>query len=469
MKTTALKWLSFVLIVSGCAPKQQKEVKIEPLSRNELHALQVSLQTGRSLDEVKALSEEETCQPPAFFGLNNQGKVEVPEDYNNPEGRKIEVFYYGRIRPGMEPVVFFNGGPASDSHGSATILEDFIKNPDAQKLSFIYIDQRGTGCSSPFPTEPTPEVVERLTHYTSTEIVKDSEVIREKLFGPQSQWKIFGQSYGGLIVHRYAITAPHSVKGAFAHGFSLMKDQTEWLKLRVQSQKRVSEIYFQNYPDDRESLKKLRSLISENLCFNEGGTKVCGPKIMDALTIFLGFSNSWSTLHAYINAILGSDGTLNQASLEKFVRNYVFGVYNSNGLAASVISISEISGGESDTDSCKIAEERLKAEGENPQDWLINECRLLSGMQNDQWQDLLKGLKTHLQMEPMDLQKSLRENPKLPFYLYAGEKDVFVPIETFQEETQVLGSLIHYQQFANSGHEGFYTEKQVWKDLLSTP
>jgi homoserine acetyltransferase len=57
------------------------------------------------------------------------------------------------------------------------------------------------------------------------------------------------------------------------------------------------------------------------------------------------------------------------------------------------------------------------------------------------------------------------QNASLPFYLYSGAKDVFVPIETFQEEIQKLGSRITYREFNASGHEGFYTEKQVWKDL----
>jgi pimeloyl-ACP methyl ester carboxylesterase len=468
MKTT-LGFTALTLLLSACSFQQkEKEIQIEPLSKQEIRAVQLSLQTGVAPEAVRPRIKDETCSAPDFFGRNIEGRVAVPEDYNNPDGRKIQVYYYGRLQAGKDPVVFYNGGPASDSHGSAQILEDFIRNPDSQKLSFIYIDQRGTGCSDLFPTDPTAETIERLSHYTSAEIVKDSEIIREKVLGVGSKWKIFGQSFGGLIVHRYAITAPDSVTAAYAHGFSLMKDQNEWLKLRVQSQKRVSDVYFKTYPNDRDTLAKIRSLIPESQCFTDGGTKVCGPKIMDALTILLGFSNSWSYMHQIISQVLpaGSD-TLNQAALKGFIRNYVFGVYNSNGLAVSVISISEISGGTSDADGCKLAEEKLKTEGEDPEAWLINECRLLVGMQNDQWTEILKTVKSNLQMNPEQLLNSLNAHPNLPFYLYAGEKDVFVPVETFQEEIKILGDKINYHQFPGTGHEGFYMEKQVWSDLLT--
>jgi homoserine acetyltransferase len=55
----------------------------------------------------------------------------------------------------------------------------------------------------------------------------------------------------------------------------------------------------------------------------------------------------------------------------------------------------------------------------------------------------------------------------LPFHLYSGQKDVMVPTETFREETAVLGARVKYQNFDFSGHEGFYTERQVWDDLIS--
>lgn len=459
---TALGLLVLSLALTACTQKtDNREIQIEKVSVQEARAIINHIRTGKPLDErLSPLDDECEAFKASLPSEFTQGYVTVPENWSEPQGRQINVFYYGRLEEGKEPVVFHNGGPASDSHGSYQLLESL---PVAHNFSFVYVDQRGTGCSDAFPQEPTAENVQRLTNYTTREIVKDTEAVRAELLGSQP-WKVFGQSYGGQIVHRYAIEAPKNLKGAYAHGLSLMDNQNDWLKLRIKSQKRVLEMYLKTYPGDRQKLARIRSLIGESLCFNDGDTKVCGPKVMDALTIYLGFANYWPYMNQTIGSLL-SNNQLSLTKLESFVRSYVFGVYNSNGLAANVISVVEMSDGMSDAESCKIVNQKLEAEGETPMEWLINECRLLAGMKNDQWSQLLATITVNKSMDPMLLKTSLQKNPALPFYLYSGEKDVFVPIETFKEEVAALGNLITYRQFPNSGHEGFYTEAQVWSDL----
>lgn len=459
---TAFGLLVLSLALAACSKQvDNQDIQIAKVSTQEARAIINHLRTGKPVDDRLSPLDDE-CEafkaslPTDFV----KGYVTVPEDWSQPHGRKIKVFYYGRLEAGKEPVVFHNGGPASDSHGSSELIEGL---PQGDKFSFIYVDQRGTGCSDAFPQDPTPENVLRLVNYTTREIVQDSEAIRAELLGTQ-KWKVFGQSYGGQIVHRYAIEAPQNLKGAYAHGLSLMDNQNDWLKLRILSQKRVLEMYFKQYPGDRQKLTRIRSLIGDSLCFNDGDTKICGAKVMDALTIFLGFGNYWPYMNQTIGSLI-SNNQLNLNRLQTFVRSYVFGVYNSNGLAANVISVVEMSDGMSDAESCKLVNHKLEQAGETPQDWLLNECRLLAGMQNEQWSQLLATITVNKSMEPKQLKASLEKNPSLPFYLYSGEKDVFVPIETFQEEVATLGNLIHYTQFSTSGHEGFYTEAKVWEDL----
>ncbi len=314
---------SFLLLIvlslglSACEKKSVKtEVRIAPVSPAETRSILLNLRLGRSLDDIQPLQDDCKSFQDGLPSNYIKGFVTVPEDYDNPRARQIKVFYYGRLEKGKDPIVFFNGGPASDSHGSAGVLENLTQ---VQNLSFIYIDQRGTGCSDAFPQSPASvENVQRLVHYTTVEITQDSEVIRTQLLGENSKWKIFGQSYGGQIVHRYSILAPQSIKAAYAHGLSLMNDQTEWLKLRIKSQKRVSEMYFLDYPDDRQALLKIRSLIGDDLCFNDGTTKICGAKVMDATTLLLGFSNNWEYLHRTLSNILMQNNQLNPSALEKW-------------------------------------------------------------------------------------------------------------------------------------------------------
>lgn len=439
--------------------RKSKHFKEEILRRLKLGEDPYSTPPSKSL--LRSRCEAPTDLP----GFNISGSVEVPEDYSLPEGQKIRVFYYGKLVSNMEPIVFFNGGPGSDSHSSAQLLSS-VHFPTAQNLSWIFIDQRGTGCSSPFPEDPTPENVERLTHYTSEEIVKDAEVIREKLLGPHSKWKVFGQSFGGLITHRYALIAPQSIKAAYAHGFSVMNDSQKWLELRVRSQKRVLASYLSQYPDDEAKIRQLRSQIPDTQCFSDGSTQICGNAVTDALTIFLGFTTSWPRLHTTLASLVGPDGHVSTTALNRFVDTFVFGVYNNNGLAGSVISMIEISAShETDQQACLRVNQAIEASGDNPQDWLINECRLLGSFQNSEWDQLLKNLNIQKLITPEFMKNTLVKNPQMPFYLYSGQNDVFVPVETFAEEVNTLGALIHYTHFMNSGHEGFSTEAKVWKDI----
>ncbi|MGZ3721971.1 MAG: alpha/beta fold hydrolase, partial [Bdellovibrionales bacterium] len=160
-----------------------------------------------------------------------QGTVEVPEDYDHPEGQKIHVFYYGRVGTAENPtIVFFNGGPVSDSHGSwqsPTRITD--QSEEAKKIwPMIFIDQRGTGCSSEFPRLQSEAEYIRYAHWGSKEIVKDAEVIRKKIQGGL-RWKAFGQSYGGFITQRYLQVAPEGIRSMHVHGFTSGRDIDQWM------------------------------------------------------------------------------------------------------------------------------------------------------------------------------------------------------------------------------------------------
>ena len=63
---------------------------------------------------------------------------------------------------------------------------------------------------------------------------------------------------------------------------------------------------------------------------------------------------------------------------------------------------------------------------------------------------------------------ALKANPKLQFYWYSGEKDTYVPVESFKEEKDAITSLenVHYTHFTGTGHDGFESEPKVWLDLI---
>jgi pimeloyl-ACP methyl ester carboxylesterase len=394
--------------------------------------------------------------PTDFF----YGYVSVPEDWNNINGRHINVFYYGRKNTG-ESVAFFNGGPSSSSHGSYGIIE---QHSESKILNFVYIDQRGTGCSDPYPNDLNLDTASRLAHYTSRSIVRDSEVIRKTLLGPNKKWKIFGQSYGGMIVHRYLEMAPESIISAHVHGYAIMSDQVEWMKLRILSQKRVLEDYFRLYPQDKNDLANVKAMIKNDQCFTEEGVSICGPILMDTLRHPLGFHNTWEYMHWWIENL--AIYIKEQPSMLLGLSAMYFSDFTHDSLPNLIINKVEISKGPSDRDECNEAFSRLKKDGDNPDLWAINECRVLINIQNEKFDSLLDSVKN---IDPLTIdavKKSLRANPNLKLFLYAGQQDVFVPVETFTEEAQNLNSLITFQIFPDSGHEGFHTEQAVWDDLI---
>jgi pimeloyl-ACP methyl ester carboxylesterase len=433
--------------------------------RNSLRPLFVPvLAAFQFLFSLPCASAQSDCsafisQLPAGF---IKGYVSVPENWGDPGGRKINVFYYGSRKAGEDrpAVLFFNGGPSSDSHGS---YETLGSDPRSEKFDFVFIDQRGTGCSDPYPAGAGFEAAKRLAGYTSRAIVKDAEEIRKTVFGPDKKWSVFGQSYGGMIVHRYIAVAPQAIAAAYSHGYAVMTDQVEWMKYRILSQNRVAENYFRQYPRDRAALDALRSQIPAGKCFEDEGSRVCGPALLDALRHPLGFQDSWEGMHWWIEN-LAQDSALNDNMLEGFSRFYVTD-FTQSRLASSVINRVEINKGSSDIEECAEAVRRLKRSGDDPDKWPINECRIIAAVENKALDPVIASISETDPLTLDDVRSSLERNPSLRLFLYAGQKDTFVPVETFKEEVSRLGGLVEYRLFQASGHEGYHTEGQVWEDL----
>ncbi len=390
-----------------------------------------------------------------------RGFVTVPENWNQPNGRQINIFYYGKIAEAKAStgIAFFNGGPSASSHGSYEILES---SDGFNKLPLIYIDQRGNGCSDSYPQGNDLETALRISNYTTTSIVKDAEAIRKKLFGEQTKWKIFGQSYGGMIVQRYVSMFPESLVSAHAHGYSIMSDQADWMKFRILSQKRVLENYFKIHPEDREGLVKLRSFISKDTCYESEDGKICGPDLADGLIHSLGFQSYWDFLHYWIEQLpLYNGPELFNAYLDDQVSGFM-----RSSFANLIINRIEIGRGRSDAELCSTAISRLERIGDDPMNWPINECRILLQVKT-KYDSLVESINIIDELKIEDVKLALLKNPGLKLYIYSGHQDVFVPEDSFSEEAEKLKGLINYTKFENSGHEGFHTESKVLDDLLN--
>lgn len=421
-----------------------------------------------SFISVRNRSNQETCAEykaklPAEYV---QSYISVPEDYENPSGRQIQIFYYHNIKTnGGTPVVFFNGGPGSNSHYS---VETFEEQNKKKKLSLVIFDQRGTGCSSNYPTESSAETYRRLQYYGSTEIVKDAEMIRKALIGENSKWKVFGQSYGGYIVHRYVALYPQSITAAYSHGMALPKNSSMRMYYRLLSQKRIVQLYFDKFPADRARWTQMRSMVADNMCFTDGDNEVCGNAILDSAAGIIGFRSNWDGFHTLINAVDLNNPQEFRRWMQSFVNKHVLDGENSN--ARGVIRLVEGIKDENNESNCRGALKMLKANGEDPSSWPINECRDAStgkSKSDREWDAYIDVVQRRLPLHLNDVMAKLNANPNLPFYLYSGELDMIVPIEAFAPVIPQMTPRVRYTQFPNTGHDGYYTEDQVWNDLAS--
>ena len=168
------------------------------------------------------------------------GTLEVPEDRNAPDGRKIALniaVLPARNDSGLEPVFFLAGGPGQ----AATTLAGHIGNAlrDVRRSrDVVLVDQRGTGRSNPLDCvdasgEPMDTDLSQVTDadgiaryaaacaqglagradprfYTTAEAIADLDAVREALGADTIN--LVGGSYGTRVAQQYAMRYPDHVR-----------------------------------------------------------------------------------------------------------------------------------------------------------------------------------------------------------------------------------------------------------------
>lgn len=169
----------------------------------------------------------------------------VPENPNEPEGRKISL-KIARLKamtgdPAQHPLVFIAGGPGQSA------LESFPPVAPAfaairRQRDILLVDQRGTGGSNPLecPALETPAdgvpafdpdrvraaakacvgaLDADLRYYTTLDAVRDLEAVREAL-GEES-FALYGISYGTRVALEYLRRHPGHVEAVILDGVAV--------------------------------------------------------------------------------------------------------------------------------------------------------------------------------------------------------------------------------------------------------
>lgn len=458
--------------------------------------LALLLQTclGNAYDVPKSFEINESCK--SFieeikndyeFGWIQANRNIYPELNSNLDTLgKVYIFYYFIKRPAAQrlknPILFLNGGPGFSSHGQQQLLNSATSKllPNSQ-FDFIFMDQRGSGCSSPYPTGVTLEVIQSLKSWMSDAIVSDAEILRKNLIG-QQKWKIFGQSFGSYIAFRYIENFPNSLLKVFTHGNAIGITDFERSYNRIYSQYRVTEMFNKKFPESKKKLSLLKIFLSDpTKCFKNSIRNYCGYEITTHFVYSLGYTKNWSHLNDWLKILVPSNSVSNEG-LQSFVNHFITSpafyyqesinpeVYGDQlNLALNLFGLIDWDTKPLTFTTCsKIIALINKKTKLQPDSLILNECQApIQFNYEDKIEPFIRKIEPHLSNHFINTQAVLNniKLQKIPVFSYSGEADCYVPKESFINQNKFFGKYINYTHFLESGHDGYAIEKRIFNDL----
>jgi pimeloyl-ACP methyl ester carboxylesterase len=395
---------------------------------------------------------------------------EVP---NNLNSTPIYIFTYFRIRAGQRPIALYNGGPMESSHSMFL----YISSLPGLDHSYVFLDQRGTGCSSPFPYK-TPEKVYDYGYWGTEGIVFDSERIRSAL--NIQKWDIWGQSYGAFIVQRYLEKYPESIRRAGGHGGGFVAlpkshaSKTPLLDMRYENQYKLWIEYFKRYPESKEAI--LTILQNPNRCLLDAKNEINFVK-ETFLELFVknndwGFTKKWEVMNemaiffasgkrqlpiadclaerrAKRRSLAKADQSKSMQKVDLNMVGYILGLERRNedsrlvnsrkfqALAARELGdmafseLTESAGGYEQCFYCR-----------NYPDY-VREFSRATG---------IKAISTER------IRLNLEKFSSIEYTLWSGEFDPFLPRPILKRSAQQIGPRVNYVEIQGSGHDPYTPE-----------
>ncbi|TFK74655.1 alpha/beta-hydrolase [Pluteus cervinus] len=245
----------------------------------------------------------------------------VPLDYSSPEGPQIQIFarhmiptekaktpedeaklpflVYLQGGPGFEIALQGNSGHAGEIHGKG--------------YQTLWLDQRGTGLSSPVLPETLPadvktdqQIAEYLSYFRADNIVRDCELIREQLLGHKEKpedrkWTLMGQSFGGFCAITYLSFFSEGVQEVFLTGglAPLVDDPDPVYKALVPRIIKRNDLYYRKYPRDVQRVREIMSYLQKNDVRLPNGGKLT-PSRWQQLGIAFGGSGGIDGVHQLV-------------------------------------------------------------------------------------------------------------------------------------------------------------------------
>ncbi|KAH9485732.1 Proline iminopeptidase aneH [Psilocybe cubensis] len=240
----------------------------------------------------------------------------VPLDYSKPKGERITIFARNVIPkskapkqedeaklpfcgPGFEINLPSSGGYVGEIHDKG--------------YQTLWVDQRGTGLSTPLSPDTLPEhvktdeeIAQYLKHFRADNIVRDCEFIRLELLGHKElpedkKWTLLGQSFGGFCAITYLSFHSEGVKEVFiTGGLAPLVEQPDLVYETVVHQVlKRNEAYYRKYPQD---IKRIRDILayldSTEVILPNGGQLT--PRRWQQLGINFGMHGGIDSVHQLV-------------------------------------------------------------------------------------------------------------------------------------------------------------------------
>lgn len=242
---------------------------------------------------------------PGLF--TREHRFELPLDYSQPEGRKINVFGREIVAAGRENdklpwMIYFQGGPGFAGNRPYGKGGWMAKALDRHRI--FMLDQRGTGLSTPVSKQTlarfktAEEQAEWLTHFRADNIVRDSEAIRKILAGPDEKWSALGQSYGGFCIMTYLSLAPAGLKECLIFGGvpSMTRHVDDVYRATHRFCEDKTKAYYERYPQDVEHVAKIVDMVRSAPVKLPSG-EILSVRRLQIVGMELGFTRGPEALH----------------------------------------------------------------------------------------------------------------------------------------------------------------------------
>ncbi|MFE7595444.1 alpha/beta fold hydrolase, partial [Kitasatospora sp. NPDC057512] len=168
----------------------------------------------------------------------------------------------------------------------------------------LLLDQRGTGRSTPATRQTLArrggpqEQADYLAHFRADSIVRDAELIRERLLGADRRWSVLGQSFGGFCTLTYLSIAPEGLTEAFITGglSGLGSSADDVYRAAYPRVVGKNEGHYARFPQDVQAVRRIAAHLADSPATLPGGGLLT-VEAFQSLGMLLGGGNGSGTLH----------------------------------------------------------------------------------------------------------------------------------------------------------------------------